>query len=150
MSPISTLQPDIIELIGETCVCLRIQRASRTVGRQFDEVFRPLGLNNWQFSLLISLKQSQPPTVNELAEELGMDRTTTTKNLRPLERRRLLRICRDKEDGRVRRIVLTNTGEKLLVSAVEHWQIANDAVSSKFKKQEFAELRSSLDRISET
>jgi DNA-binding MarR family transcriptional regulator len=137
----------MVELIGRNCLCLRVQRASRAIGRRFDEELRAIGLNNWQFSLLISLSQPSPPTVNGLAEQLGMDRTTTTKNLRPLERRGLLEIRQDEEDARVRRIVLTDAGRAVLADAVQYWQIANDAVESKLKHKELACLRAGLETI---
>jgi DNA-binding MarR family transcriptional regulator len=133
--------------IGRDCLCLRIQRASRTIGRRFDEALRPVGLNNWQFTLLEMLNRPSPLTVNGLAEELGMDRTTTTKNLRPLQRRGLLEIRQDEKDARVRRIVLTASGHGALAEARQHWQAANDAVVASLKGGTLACLRSALDTI---
>jgi DNA-binding MarR family transcriptional regulator len=133
-------------MVGERCLCLRIQRASRRIGRRFDEALRPAGLNNWQFSMLMALNRPTPLTVNGLAEELAMDRTTTTKNLRPLERRGLLEIRPDDEDGRVRRILLTDAGRALLAKAVRHWQDANDAVAASLKGGDLAAVYSALDR----
>jgi DNA-binding MarR family transcriptional regulator len=147
MSRMRSLGSETVELVGRSCLCLRVQRASRAIGRLFDEELRPVGLNNWQFSLLMSLNQPSAPTVNGLAEQLGMDRTTTTKNLRPLERRGLVEIRHDEEDARVRRIVLTDAGRALLADAVRHWQIANKAVESKLKRGELACLRSALETI---
>jgi DNA-binding MarR family transcriptional regulator len=134
-------------MIGRSCLCLRVQRASRTIGRRFDEALRPVGLNNWQFSLLMALNRPSALTVNGLAEELGMDRTTTTKNLRPLERRGLLEIRQDEEDARVRRIVLTDAGRALLADAVQHWQAANDAVAARLKGGDLARVHSALETI---
>jgi DNA-binding MarR family transcriptional regulator len=126
---------------------VRIQRASRTIGRRFDKTLRPVGLNNWQFSMLIALNQPTPLTINGLAEQLAMDRTTTTKNLRPLERRGLLEIRRDEEDARVRRIVLTDAGRTLLAKAVRRWQAANDAVAAAFTSGDLARIHSALETI---
>lgn len=147
MPQIPGLSPDTVDRIAKHCLCLRVQRASRAVGRRFDEVLRPLGLNNWQFSLLMALHQPAPPTVNGLAEELGMDRTTTTKNLKPLERRRLLEIRQDQEDARIRRILLTDAGRVLLAEAARYWQEANDAVAARLQDTELAGLRSALEAI---
>ena len=119
---------DRARMIGDTCLCLDVQRASRAIGRRFDEAFRPLGLNNWQFSLLMALNRPTPPTMSSLAECLAMDRTTTTANLRPLERRGLVEVRRDEQDARVRRIVLTDAGRAVLAEAVDRWRAANDAV----------------------
>lgn len=137
------------QMIGESCVCLRVQRASRAIGRRFDDAFRSLGLNNGQFSLLMSLNRPSPPTVGELAERLAMDRTTTTKNLKPLERRGLLKVRPDDKDSRARRITLTNAGRALLADAVPHWQATNDAVRASLGKADLASLHSALRMIAD-
>ncbi|MCI0430182.1 MAG: MarR family transcriptional regulator [Rhodospirillales bacterium] len=136
-------------MIGNSCVCLRVQRASRAIARHFDEALRPLGLSNGQFSLLMQLNRPSPLTVGGLAEELVMDRTTTTKNLKPLERRGLLRIRRDEEDPRVKRITLTSAGRALLAKAVRHWKAANDAVVASLSDTELASLHSTMRTIAE-
>jgi DNA-binding MarR family transcriptional regulator len=137
------------QMIGNSCVCLRVQGASRTIARRFDEAFRPLGLSNGQFSLLMQLNRPSPLTVGGLAEELAMDRTTTTKNLKPLERRGLLKVRRDEHDPRVKRITLTNAGRALLAKAVGHWQAANDAIAASLSEAELASLHSTLRTIAQ-
>ena len=136
-------------MIGNTCLCLDVQRASRAIGRQFDEAFRPLGLNNGQFSLLMALNQPTPPTMSSLAERLAMDRTTTTANLKPLERRGLVEIRCDEEDARVRRIVLTEAGRAVLAEAIDRWRAANGAVLARLGGTDLAALRSALRTIAE-
>ncbi|MBV8653455.1 MAG: MarR family transcriptional regulator, partial [Alphaproteobacteria bacterium] len=65
---------------------MRVQHAARAIGKRFDVALRPTGLNNWQFSMLVALTELRAPTIKQLSEALGMDRTTVTKCLRPLER----------------------------------------------------------------
>lgn len=128
MAAPAKLDPELVREVESACICLRVQRASRAVGRRFDNAFRGLGLTNWQFTLLISLESIEWPSVNELATELAMDRTTMTRNLRVLERRGLLAIGTDASDGRVRRVSLTPQGRALLARAVERWREVNQAV----------------------
>jgi DNA-binding MarR family transcriptional regulator len=136
-------------LVRDTCLCLGVQRASRAIGRIFDDAFRPLGLNNFQFSLLMMLNRPSPLTVGGLAECLAMDRTTTTANLKPLERRGLLTIRRAEEDARIKHIVLTSAGRALLVEAVGRWQATNDAVKASINITELSSLYSGLGAIAE-
>jgi DNA-binding MarR family transcriptional regulator len=138
---------DQARVIGNTCLCLGVQRASRAIGRRFDEAFRPLGLNSGQFSLLVALNQPTPPTMSSLAERLAMDRTTTTANLKPLERRGLVAIRRDEEDARVRRIVLTEAGRTVLAEAVDHWRTANSAILARLGSTDLAAFQSALRTI---
>jgi DNA-binding MarR family transcriptional regulator len=53
---------------------------------------------------------------------LAMDRTTLTANLKPLERRGLLRVAVDPEDKRSRLLTLTAKGRVLLAAAVPIWK----------------------------
>src|SRR6266516_3043621 len=99
---------EMIRMVRDHCLCLRVQRASRAIGRMFDDAFRPFGLTNFQFSLLMMLNRPSPPTIGTLAENLAMDRTTMTANLKVLERRGLLTVRRDHDDSRVKLVTLTS------------------------------------------
>jgi DNA-binding MarR family transcriptional regulator len=109
-------------MVRDTCLCLHVQRAARTLARRFDEALRPLGMTSGQFSLLMSLNRPEPPTISDVAELLAMDRTTLTAALKPLKRRKLVTIAVDKEDRRSRRLALTADGRALLASAVPIWK----------------------------
>ncbi len=126
MTPVSSADPDLpyettLE-VRDTCLCLAAQRAARTLARRFDDAFRPLGLTNGQFSLLMALNRPKPPSIAPLAEFLAMDRTTLTAALKPLERRGLIRITVDPDDGRGRLLSLAGQGRKLLAKAVPIWR----------------------------
>lgn len=108
--------------VRDTCLCLHTQRAARSIARKFDEAFRPLDLKSGQFSLLMSLNRPEPPTLGAVAQLLGMDRTTLTANLKPLERRGLVEVRPDAADRRSRRLALTDEGRGLLVDAVPLWE----------------------------
>jgi DNA-binding MarR family transcriptional regulator len=136
-------------LVRDTCLCLGVQRASRAIGRLFDDAFRPLGLNNFQFSLLMMLNRPSALTVGGLAECLGMDRTTTTANLKPLERHGLLTIRRAEDDARIKHVVLTEAGRALLAEAVGRWQATNDAVKASITGTDLSSLYSGLGAIAE-
>jgi DNA-binding MarR family transcriptional regulator len=101
-----------------------VQRAARAVARRYDEVLRPLGLTNGQFSLLMSLNRPEPPTMGQVSAVLAMDRTTVTANLKPLERRGLVEVQVDEKDRRSRRLKLTSAGRRLLAEAMPLWEKA--------------------------
>src|SRR3954465_3006749 len=108
--------------VRDACLCLHLQRAARAVARRFDAALRPLGLTSGQFSLLMSLNRPEPPTIGSVAALLAMDRTTLTANLKPLERRGLVRLTIDPTDRRPRRLALTPAGRALLANAVPIWR----------------------------
>ena len=107
--------------VRDNCLCLHVQRAARALARRFDEALRPLGLTQGQFSLLTSLNRPEPPTIGSVSNLLAMDRTTLTANLKPLERRGLIKVAVDKDDRRGRRLSLTSKGKALLAAAAPIW-----------------------------
>ena len=78
--------------IGAACNCLALRRAARGIARRYDEAFRPLDLNNGQFSMLTAIAGLQPAGIQRIGEVLGMDRTTVTAALKPLQRRGLVEV----------------------------------------------------------
>ena len=92
------------------------------MARRFDIALAPLDLTNGQFSLLMSLNRPAPPLMRDVAHLLAMDRTTLTAALKPLERRRLVRVAVDKTDRRGRRLTLTAAGKRLLIKAYPVWE----------------------------
>ena len=108
--------------VRDGCLCLHAQRAARALARRFDEALRPFGLTNQQFSLLVALNRPAPPTMAPVAELLGMDRTTLTAALKPLENRGLLAVEADPTDKRSRRIRLTGMGHAALLRALPKWR----------------------------
>jgi DNA-binding MarR family transcriptional regulator len=108
--------------VRDCCLCLHAQRAARALARRFDEVLRSTGLTNQQFSLLMALNRPEPPTMAPVAELLGLDRTTLTAALKPLERRKLLVVETDATDRRSRRLRLTEAGHAALLRALPLWK----------------------------
>ena len=131
-------------LVRDTCLCLHVQRAARALARRFDEVFRPLDLTNQQFSLLMSLNRPAPPGMAAVASVLAMDRTTLTAALKPLERRRLVKVTVDPDDKRGRLLALTPAGHKLLARAVPIWTRAHAELDARLPNGGAELLRGSL------
>ncbi|MGH6761071.1 MAG: MarR family winged helix-turn-helix transcriptional regulator [Phyllobacterium sp.] len=130
MSKIALIPFETTLRVRDTCLCLHVQRAARALGRRFDEVLRPFGLTNGQFSLLMSLNRPQPPAMGSVADLLAMDRTTLTAALKPLERRGLVEIINSPDDKRARLLLLTELGAQLLASAVPVWENTHAAIES--------------------
>jgi DNA-binding MarR family transcriptional regulator len=117
-------------MVRDSCLCLHVRRAARTVARRFDDAFRPLDLTSGQYSLLMSLNRPSPPHMKDVADLLAMDRTTLTANLKPLERRGLVNITPDPKDKRGRLLSLTKDGMALLVRAFPIWKETQNQLES--------------------
>jgi len=131
-------------LVRDSCLCLHVQRAARALARHFDNALRPLGLTNGQFSLLMSLNRPEPPTMGAVATLLAMDRTTLTAALKPLYRRRLVKITTDKLDRRARLLELTPQGRRALARAVPVWATTHAELEARLGAGEADRMRKSL------
>src|SRR5262245_22234562 len=134
--------------VRDACLCLHVQRTARSLARRFDEVFRPLDLTHGQFSLLMSLNRPEPPSIGSVAGLLAMDRTTLTANLKPFERRGLVKVSVDKEDNRVRRLTITAAGRALLAKAFPLWDQAHMELEQLLTDWRPDSLRSALRALS--
>lgn len=134
--------------VGTACLCLQLQRAARAVARDFDDALRPVHLTNGQFALLMSISRPKPVPIGVLAPEMGMDRTTLTASLKPLERRGLVRIAVDADDRRSRVPALTEAGRTLLVAAYPLWQRVQERTLGQVGGGDADRLRRALKALS--
>jgi len=118
----ATLSHETTLLIRDSCLCLHVQRAARTLARLFDDAFRDLGVTHGQFSLLNALNRPSPPGMGDVARLLAMDPTTLSANVKPLVRAGLLEIRIDAADRRARRLALTPAGHALLRRTLPIWK----------------------------
>lgn len=131
-----------------TCVCLGLNRAARAISRRYDAMFKPLGITSGQFTVLSALKRDEAVSLSDIADRLGMDRTTLTRNLRLLEALDLVSIQPDAQDRRVRSLTLSAKGRKLLRAAVPLWQKAQKESTRRIGPSRWRELKPVLDLLS--
>ena len=128
----------------EDCNCFAVRSAARHVSQFYDQFLAPIGLRTTQFSILAKLKQRGPLTINALANDMVMDRTTLGRNVLPLERDGLIRIEPIASDRRAKELHLTNAGEKRLQAALKAWSQAQAQFETTFGAKRAGELRASL------
>ncbi|HVI52109.1 MAG TPA: MarR family winged helix-turn-helix transcriptional regulator [Candidatus Sulfotelmatobacter sp.] len=126
------------------CTCFRLRRTSRRMTQIYDAHLAAVGLTLTQYSLLAHLARMEPPTVHALAGVMGMDRTTLSRNLKPLLARALL-IQKTGEDRRSRLIAVTEAGRDLWTRAKPLWRAAQNEIRQRLGDQDTAELHRLLD-----
>ncbi len=129
---------------SEDCNCYVVRAAARHVSQFYDQVLAPTGLRTTQYSMLSKLKRKGPLTINALAADMVMDRTTLGRNILPLQRDGLISIEPDAADRRAKALRLTKAGEKRLQVARERWAVAQARFESVFGSRRAAELRGLL------
>jgi DNA-binding MarR family transcriptional regulator len=131
-------------LSPEECNCFALRAAARHVTQFYDQVLAPTGLRTTQFSILAKLKRKGPLTINALAQDMVMDRTTLGRNILPLERDELIRIEPAASDRRAKELHLTKAGEKRLKAARQRWSVAQARFEDSFGAMHAADLRTLL------
>lgn len=129
--------------VASECTAARLRSASRAISRFYDEVLAPSGLRGTQFSLLVALSLTGQAPVLRLADELGLDRTTMTRNLAPLERDGLVGSVPG-ADRRVRLIALTDAGRRRLAKALPLWEKAQHRIVETLGERRWRELLAAL------
>jgi DNA-binding MarR family transcriptional regulator len=113
----------------EACACFNLRKAARAVTQSFDAAIRPTGLNANQLSLLAVLSGEDAITMKRLAAAVVMDRTTLTRNLRPLARQGWVQVEAG-ADRREREVTLTAAGRRKLAQGQRRWS----DVQSRFRQ----------------
>lgn len=143
MSP-NLLSPSAFE---QACVCQAIRRISRSVSRRYEVALRPVGLKAGQFSILAALNRDEPIPLGALARTLGMEYSTLSRDLAPLQRRGLVESVSVPDDQRVRGLRLTDTGRALLAEATPLWRAAQQDSHTRLRGADWPALRAMLDPL---
>src|SRR6266481_4630084 len=128
----------------EDCNCFAVRSAARHVTQLYDQLLAPVGLRVTQFSILAKLGRRGPLTINALAEDMVMDRTTLGRNIQPLERDGLISIEPTASDRRAKELRLTKAGEKRLQAALKGWSRAQARFETVFGAERAGDLRKLL------
>ncbi len=131
------------------CNCLALRQASRYVTGVYDQVLSEAGLRVTQFSILYTLLGLGPMTVNQMSTQLVMDRTTLTRNLKPLERDALVTTGPSEHDKRERVIGLTPAGKAKVKAVLPLWRRAQQTFEQNFGSERAVELRALLRAVVE-
>jgi DNA-binding MarR family transcriptional regulator len=130
-------------LRAQMCACGNLRRASRAITQRYDAILAPSGLTTPQFGLLAHLARLGPITLGNLAQRMGMDRTTLTRDLTPLVREGYV-VIEAGEDRRTRVARLTPAGEAALNRARPLWQEAQRQIITAFGQERFTSLIAEL------
>ncbi len=139
---------DLARKMVAECPGMRVARTTRVFARVFNDEFRALGLQSSQHGVLtfVALAGEGGATIGALAEAMFLDRTTLTRNLRPLQKAGYLAVTRSPTDARVQIVSLTQKGEKTIEALFPLWKRAHDQIRSALGSRGLADLREQLDR----
>jgi len=117
-----------MQAVVEVCFCHHVRRSARAITRVFDDAFRPISLKASQFNILAAVGAKERVTATAIASILVMDRTTLSRNLRPLRDAGYLAV----DEGAGRRaahLALTPRGQTVLSQAMLLWRGAQSELT---------------------
>ena len=129
-----------------TCTCAELRKAARAVTLLYDNAFKSTGLLSTQLSVLRIISKSDSLKVSQLAEELGMDRTTLTRNLSVLERQGFIKISPGK-DHRTRIVTITSSGRTSIAKTIPLWNEVQRNVKKQMGENAWREMMQSLSQF---
>ena len=127
------------------CTCFRIRGAARRVSQIYSKHLAPTGLKISQFSLLGFVTAEGPVSIGRLSDLLATDRTTLTRNLRPLIQGGLIERA-PSGDKRRHELLATQAGRALFKRALPLWAAAEQEVRTAMGPKLTADLHGALDR----
>ena len=125
------------------CACSQLRRTARRVSSLYDEALETCGLTVTQYAILVSVGRAEQVSRTALAERLGTDRTTLTRNLRPLEKAKLV-VTTASLDRRERLLCLSAEGRRKLRQSYQLWEKAQQRFMKELGADALEQLRSAL------
>ena len=117
-------EPDTTDYMAAAgCFCLASRQAARKITRLYDSYMQESGVRVTQFTILSQLMLRGEMPIGKLAGFLGMERTTLTRNLAPLETQKWISI-RAGDDPRARVIGITGQGRNVVRRSFPYWSKA--------------------------
>lgn len=132
----------------DPCSCFYLRRAARLVTRQYADTMKAAGLKSSQFSILSMLTYFEELTISELAEKMGLERTSMSRTLHPMQKDGLITVS-DERDNRRRYITLTKVGKAKYAQALPLWNQAQRDFQQQLGAKDLKTLKGLLRRTAE-
>ena len=134
-----------LRLSPAECTCFRMRGAARRVSQIYSRHLAPTGLKISQFSLLAFVTARGPLGITALSELLSTDRTTLTRNLRPLLASGVIERA-EAGDKRRHELGAPAAGRTLCKRALPRWAAADEDVRAAMGIKLTADLHGALER----
>lgn len=122
------------------CYCATLRQVARAATALYEAVLADSGLHATQYTLLQVLSRVSNLTTTELADAIGIDQTTATRNL-ALVRKLGLAVDTSGSDRRERRWALTPAGERTVRRLNPAWEAAQQVFEKRIGRAEAAALK---------
>lgn len=123
-----------------------MREVARKITRRYNDALKPLGIKVTQFTIMTGVALSEGRSLTEIASALGMDRTTLTRNLAPLELQGFVETY-DEGQGRARSARLTDKGVVKMEAALPLWRAAQKSLKNQLGRDTWERVQLELSNI---
>ena len=142
----NALQKKLESDVAGVCVCRKTRETARKISRIYDDLLQPAGIKSTQFTMLAAITLQGGTTLTKLAETLGMDRTTLSRNLKPLERSGLIEVSAEGY-RRARSAGITSKGVATMEKALPLWKTAQALLKKRIGNETWKRVQVDLNEI---
>ena len=129
-------------------IAMDIRLAERLTTRHVEARLRAVDLSVAEFALMLQIAAARDDTVSSLAQRLGLDQSTLSRNLRALARRGLAEVVVAETDLRRRAVWLTEKGATRLEAALPVWREADAELAAVLDRREVARIAAGAAKLS--
>ena len=133
-------------MLPQGCTNFKLRQLLRSVSRLYEAQMAPTGIKTTQYSLLSHLLTLGPVAPSELAQQMGLDASTLTRNLRPLIDQGYA-AQGPGADARSRRITLTDAGRAKHAQAKQHWKRAQLSLNERLGAEQVVALHTMIEQV---
>lgn len=144
--PAQPPRPDAAAVPVPDCACFRARSLARVVTAHYDGIIGGSGLKTTQLAILSTIRAHGAVSMQALAAELGVDPSTMTRTLAPMEREGFV-ASETGEDRRVKELALTPKGHRKLAEAGRLWVTAQESLAAKIGRERFDRLLDDMGEV---
>jgi len=134
-----------LAVFESACVALNLRKTSHIISRFYAREMRDAPVRGPLFSLLVMIRKRGSATITVLAQDIGLDRTTLTRNLKQLEQRGLIEIV--PAAANKKEVRLLADGEAALRDALLYWRRTQDKVVRELGEERWKRMRRDLSAV---
>jgi DNA-binding MarR family transcriptional regulator len=138
----------LAQTLLDTCMCHKARMAARAITRRYDDALRATGLRATQISVLAAVGARGALSIKSLADSLAMERSTLTRNLRPLEEKGYVALAPEARH-RSRMLTLTAAGRAALAEALPLWEAAQRAMKRRLGERRWPDVQEALETLTQ-
>lgn len=133
----------------DACAGWNARLAARRITAFLNRRMRGSGLSLAQFSLMAQIAAARDDTLSELAQRIGLDQSTLSRNLQVLEAGGLIEIATTDTDARRRAVWLTERGARSLEAGLADWKRAHGELAKRLDPEAARRLALAAEALEE-